>query len=357
MSPVSRSLRERVMDAAEAVLAREGAVGPLELLQQIRFLEPSHVQQWRKGNEYFRTLEPHIQCGARKLDSTYEIFFEWVGQKKLEPFETSYARGSRRGAQQLQITEDGDPKQELFFRTQFRSPDLSAAKKERIEKKLNKVPDLVVYQITGSSSRCSECEAELSKGEMLFLERGQALCLTCADMDHLDFLPRGDATLTRRARKLSPLSAIVVRFSRARKRYERQGILVTPEAIAQAEQDCLADDDQRARRREQDAVRRSEEDQELVEEMTGMILAQYPGCATGEARRIAQHTAQRGSGRVGRSAAGRQLHPDAITLAVIDWIRHQHTTYDALLMKGVERHDARDMVREQQQRVLDLWEG
>ena len=47
----SRSLRERVIDAAAAVLTREGAVGPLELLQQLRFLEPSHVQQWRKGNE------------------------------------------------------------------------------------------------------------------------------------------------------------------------------------------------------------------------------------------------------------------------------------------------------------------
>ena len=176
-------------------------------------------------------------------------------------------------------------------------------------------------------------------------------------MDHLDFLPRGDAALTRRARKHSPLSAIVVRFSRARKRYERQGILVTPEAIAQAQQECHADDDQRARRREQDAVRRFEGDQVLVEEMTGMIVAQFPGCATSEARRIAQHTARRGSGRVGRSAAGRQLRPDAITLAVGAWIRHQHTTYDTLLMKGVARHDAREFIREQQQRVLDLWDG
>ena len=48
-----------------------------------------------------------------------------------------------------------------------------------------------------------------------------ALCLACADLDHLAFLPRGDATLTRRARAHSTLSAVVLKWSRARKRYER----------------------------------------------------------------------------------------------------------------------------------------
>jgi hypothetical protein len=76
------------------------------------------------------------------------------------------------------------------------------------------------------------------------------LCLTCAELDHLVYLPAGDAALTRRARAESRLSAVVVRFSRARKRYERQGILVEEEALQAAEQQCLADEDARARRRE-----------------------------------------------------------------------------------------------------------
>ena len=42
---------------------------------------------------------------------------------------------------------------------------------------------------------------------------------------HLVFLPSGDAALTRRARKASKLSAVVVQFSRTRKRSERQGVL------------------------------------------------------------------------------------------------------------------------------------
>jgi len=60
------------------------------------------------------------------------------------------------------------------------------------------------------------------------------LCLTCVDLNHLVFLPAGDAALTRRAKQASALSAVVVRFSRTRKRYERQGLLLEAEALAAA---------------------------------------------------------------------------------------------------------------------------
>jgi hypothetical protein len=55
-------------------------------------------------------------------------------------------------------------------------------------------------------------------------------------MDHLVFLPSGDAGLTRRAHRTSELSAVVVRFSRSRKRYERQGLLVENAALTHAMQ-------------------------------------------------------------------------------------------------------------------------
>lgn len=53
----------------------------------------------------------------------------------------------------------------------------------------------------------------------------------CADMDHLVFLGAGDAALTRRAKRASRQSAVVVRLSRSRRRYERQGILVEEAAL------------------------------------------------------------------------------------------------------------------------------
>jgi hypothetical protein len=214
--------------------------------------------------------------------------------------------------------------------------------------------ELVVYAIL-RHSKCKECGKELWKGDFLFLEGGHPLCLSCADFDHLVYVPRGDAALTRRARKYSPLNAVVVRFSRSRGRYERQGILVSEAALERAEQECLADGEQRARRRERDELRRAENDRDLIARMTDAILGLFPGCPLEEARTIAAHTARRGSGRVGRTFAGRALEESALTAAVVAAIRHRHTRYDELLMSGYSRPDARDSVQEAVDRVLESW--
>jgi len=95
---------------------------------------------------------------------------------------------------------------------------------------------IVVFWIL-SDSACAECGEELGKGRFLRLEVDRPLCLGCADLDHLVFLGRGDVALTRRATRYSTVWAVVVRFSRSRKRYERQGVLVEEEALARAEQD------------------------------------------------------------------------------------------------------------------------
>lgn len=50
------------------------------------------------------------------------------------------------------------------------------------------------------------------------VENKGALCLSCADLDHLVFLPTGSAALTRRSAKYSILSAVVLKWSRARSR-------------------------------------------------------------------------------------------------------------------------------------------
>ena len=108
--------------------------------------------------------------------------------------------------------------------------------------------------ITSRESVCDECGEELGRQAWIMLagDRG-ALCLACADLDHLVFLPAGDTAVTRRARKHSTLAAIVLKWSRARKRYERQGLLVEPEALEMAEEECLADAEARMRRRQRQA--------------------------------------------------------------------------------------------------------
>ncbi len=350
-------LQERAIRAAEAVLQRDGSVGPLELLQQMGLLAFAHVQGWRRGLEYYPNLERWIQGSPEKLRKTFAHFEAWAKTRGLKPFEAAYQRSGARGAEPLRVTETGDPEREKFFRTHYAPGNLPEKKAEKLAQKLTKAPELVVFQTVSESVKCSECSTELHRGNFLFMEKGQPLCLACADLDHLVFLPRGDMALSRRARKHSPLSAVVVRFKRTRKRYERQGLLVTPAALAQAEAECTADAAERAARREQDAARRLDEDRELVAAMAQAIRAQYPHCPPAEAQRIAAHTAERGSGRVGRSASGRALMPAALDLAVIAFIRHNHTNYDTLLMQGVERQEARDWVREQVDRVLAQWAG
>jgi hypothetical protein len=121
------------------------------------------------------------------------------------------------------------------------------------------------------------------------------------------------------------LAAVVVRFSRSRKRYERQGILVEEAALEQAETQCLADGDARARRRERDRQRRTDQDTLFEARLAEAVGRLFPGCPPERAAAIASFAAVRGSGRVGRSAAGRALDEQAVTLAVVASVRHQDT--------------------------------
>ncbi|MFE3635783.1 DUF2293 domain-containing protein [Streptomyces sp. NPDC059168] len=192
---------------------------------------------------------------------------------------------------------------------------------------------------------------------LLVLEGGAPRCLDCVDLGHLVFLPRGDTALTRRAREESELWAVVVRFDRRRGRYERQGLLVEERALARAEERCLADAEARRRRRARDARRRAAEDERFAAAFAAEIVRLFPGCPAERARAIAAHASARGSGRVGRSAAGRALTEGAVTSAVVAAVRHADTPYDRLLMSGVPRYEARRRIAATVAGVLRGWAG
>ncbi len=220
---------------------------------------------------------------------------------------------------------------------------------------MKKSADLKVF-ITTREASCDECGDELGRKAWITLNQEKGtLCLSCADLDHLVFLPSGDAALTRRARKHSVLSAVVLRWSRARKRYERQGLLVEEGGLEAAEQECLEDSDARARRRERQAEKRAEYDQQYIEKFTQKIKELFPSCPPDRAGEIAQHACLKYSGRVGRSAAARQLDAEAVELAVTAHIRHRETPYDDLLSRGYERWQARNKVKLEVEEVLAEW--
>jgi hypothetical protein len=210
--------------------------------------------------------------------------------------------------------------------------------------------------ISHRDSICDECQEPLGRNAWVRLagERG-ALCLACADLDHLAFLPTGDAALTRRARKHSGLSAVVLRWSSARKRYERQGLLVEEQALAQAERECLEDRASRERRSVREAIRRDELDQDYVSRFANRVRALYPSCPVGREQVIAEHACRKYSGRVGRSASAKRLDDESVRLAVVAHVRHAETNYDKLLTQGGDRFEARDQVRDSVERVLAAW--
>ncbi|MEU1201312.1 DUF2293 domain-containing protein [Streptomyces sp. NPDC005813] len=200
---------------------------------------------------------------------------------------------------------------------------------------------------------CGDCRT--GPLALLVLEEGTPRCLDCADLGHLVFLPRGDTALTRRSREGSALSAVVVRFNRRRGRYERQGLLVEEEALTRAEVRCLADAEARRRRRVRDARRREREDVRFTDAFAREVRRLFPRCPADRARAIAGHASVRGSGRVGRSAAGRALSEGAVTAAVRASVRHVDTSYDQLLMDGVPRHEARRRIEAVVEARLGAW--
>ncbi len=221
---------------------------------------------------------------------------------------------------------------------------------------MNAAQDLKVFIPTGESA-CEECRQKLGRGAWICLagERG-ALCLSCADLDHLVFLPAGDTALTRRARKHSTLSAVVLKWSRARKQYERQGVLVEAAGLARTEQECLADADARARRAERDGERRAELDLAYVTAFARRVRDLFPGCPASREQAIAEHACVKYSGRVGRSDAAKALDEEAVRLAVIAHVRHSETSYDELLVAGRDRYEARREVEDQVRRVVAEWQ-
>jgi hypothetical protein len=254
-------LRKRVIRAAEAALTLQKYVSPIDVLAGMGLVASTHVEAWQKGRIDF--LERMIQANLKKISRSMAIFRQWAVEKGLKPSETHYVRRARTGTVDLQFSKSGDPAIEKSYRTHYVSPALSERKQQQITEKLNRAAQPVVFEIL-RDSRCSECGAELGRGSFLLMEAGQPLCLPCAGLDGLEYVPAGDAALTRRATKYSERTSVVVRFSQSRGRYERQGVLVENSALERAERECSSDADERAKARAAGIVRRNEQDRALI---------------------------------------------------------------------------------------------
>jgi len=344
-----KRLESRVIAAAEAALTARRVVSAVDVFKGIGWLEQSWLDAWRRGQTPY--LERSISANLHKISDAMHFFRSWAIRRGLKPSETIYVARTR-DRRRLRFSKSGDEAIERGYRTHWVARELSEAKRQRLRDRESRPPDLVVIQPLNQEWKCTECG---SSGSMLIMDGNHSLCLACADLDHLAFLPAGNTALTRHAKQAGRLSAVVVRFSRARKRYERQGILVEEEALQRAEAECLADEDARAVRRIRDQERREHQDLAYTEVLGAEIRRVFPGCPGDRAAAIAAHASARGSGRIGRSAAGRALDEQAIRLAVEASVRHQNTEYDTFLMSGVPRHEARQRVAGDVEETLRRW--
>ncbi|MPY99630.1 MAG: DUF2293 domain-containing protein [Actinophytocola sp.] len=344
------SLQRRVVRAADDVLSEQSYVAFTDVLARLGWVHPVNIERWRTGR--LSELEQVVPVPAERVVQACEHLTAWARERGLRAEDVEYVAGTR-DRRPLQFLSGTTSDEERALRTHWFAPDAAPAQREKVVEKQSKAPDLVAIMPT-REWECADCG---DTGGFLVMEDDEPLCLDCADMGHLVFLPAGDAALTRRAKKASGLSAVVIRWARARKRYERQGILVEEGALERAEEQCLADADARERRRERDRERRAQEDVEFQGELSAAVRRLFPGCPQGRAASIAWHAGTRGSGRVGRSAAGRALDERAVTLAVVASVRHTDTEYDALLMAGVPRDEARDRVAADINGVLRSWQA
>ncbi len=225
----TQHLADRVTKAAEATLSAQSYVRPIDLLVGLGWLDPNAEARWRRRQVDY--LERIVQANLSQLSEAMKLFRQWATSKGLKPSETQYV-AKVPGRPSLRFSKSGAESIERQYRTNWVSPALSEKAREKLAEMVSRPPDLVVIQPLHQDWVCHRCKT--GGGWLLVMENEGPACMNCVGMGDLVFLPSGDAALTRRAKAKSPRSAVVVRFSRSRKRYERQGLLVEAQGLAEA---------------------------------------------------------------------------------------------------------------------------
>jgi len=89
----SRSLEDRVDQAASAALEARKVVAPIDVLTRIGWLTQSGVDRWRQGRAEF--LEQEISANLDKLSMALRLLRRWAERRGLRPSETVYVSATR----------------------------------------------------------------------------------------------------------------------------------------------------------------------------------------------------------------------------------------------------------------------
>lgn len=231
-------LSKKVISIASQVLHDKRYVSSIDILLGLSYLSPSILEDWRRGR--FPYLEQRLQVNLNKLSFAMKCVRQWAQAQALLPRETAYVQKACSRTIHLRFSKSGNETIEKHYRTHYISPILTEQKQQHLIDKIEKSKEPIVYIIV-SESQCSKCNKVLLKGSFLMMDENNPYCMACTTCKDLVFLPTGDALLTRRAKKYANQSVVVVKFSRTRKRYERQGLLVTEDALHKARNELEVD--------------------------------------------------------------------------------------------------------------------
>lgn len=238
-----RSVEERVRGAAAAALDEQQYVSAIDVVTALGWLSYSPLKAWQQGR--MECLEEALQAGPDKITAALAEFRRWAEETGLSPAQIDYIARTR-DRRRLRFSVSGDLETERAYRRLWISPDMTDRKRTSLVERLSRPPELAVIEVHKDWT-CSGCGRERVGGSLLMMEGPGPHCMECVGLGDLEFLPSGNAKLTRRAKQGSDLVAVVLKWSSARKRYERQGILVEPDALLRAEEEVLTPEERRAR--------------------------------------------------------------------------------------------------------------
>ncbi len=168
-------------------------------------------------------------------------------------------------------------------------------------------------------------------------------------------IPTGDAFITRKVKELAETAYVRMKkykrggFSRA------VGVLIPKPVLEAAKRLAGQTEESRLKHRKAATGFRQRKEARFREEVTARMLVLFPKMPPDEARLVAEHAFEVGSGRVGRTTS---VDLDVkIKLAVKARIRHQHTDYDELLALGHDREWIRQQVLAEVEAVYREWEA
>jgi hypothetical protein len=172
-------------------------------------------------------------------------------------------------------------------------------------------------------------------------------------------VPPGDAALTRRVKLAGPSWAVIEK--RGRKIFSR-GVWASAATIVRIQKELEAErgTDSYAKKRASDVARRERAHETYVEDFEGAVVRylsfsnEWALLARVMAKKVAAHATPVGSGTVARTQ--RIPVEERAKLAVIAWMRHQTTSYDAMRIKRVkgERRAVRRELAQISRSILDL---